>query len=237
MFREDFSKYMIINNLSQTEVAEKLGVSQQSVSNFLNSERKLQESMRRKITNGFPDFVEYTRRSRRLVPQNFPVDDDLNQQINVELFSEIDKQGQMFVPLVSKFAYLDFSKNYLNPDYIEHLPSVPYSFDELNGGDHICVEVKSGTMDDSTSSAIKIGDLLLCRKLPEDIEGLELVQKIWNLVIVHKYLGLLIGKVDCYSTEKEQYKISFTNSIFESQLIDKEDVLAFYKLMSLKRII
>lgn len=187
-FYTELKNYFKSKNLTQNDIAERLGVSVVAVNMLLNGRRNFGSVTARKWadTFGFSAMWLMTGEGKMMQEDNVaPVTP------NVYL-----------APLVTKYAYAGYLAGYGDSDYMETLPKYPFIVDHDPHGSYYAFEVRGDSMDDGTDRSIKDGSVVLCRVVDKGL---------WQdtMLHIHKWVfvcvtddGILIKRIKEHDVER-----------------------------------
>jgi len=178
MFKEILREYIEFKGLSQSEIAEIIGDSQQAVSDFLNKSGNPQKKTREKYFEKLVGFKDYynTKTSNKLV--------EVAESLMVNEPSQIypTKAGSIIeelpngkylltVPMVPYKAHATYISEFTDADFIQDLTKVSFIVDRVPRGKYQAFEIINDSMNDATldrppsRDAILSGDIVLGREL------------------------------------------------------------------------
>lgn len=139
------------------------------------------------------------------------------------------------IPIVSQYAFSDYSKNFDNANFIKNLPTYPISVDRELKGYFIMFEVKGNSMDNNSKESLQEGDLLLSRNIKKEYWKYKLNANNWKYVIVHKTEGIMIRKIIKHDLEKKIITAHSLNPIYEDIDISLDKVEQLFHVMQIQR--
>lgn len=139
------------------------------------------------------------------------------------------------IPIVSQYAFSDYSKNFDNTDFIKNLPTYPISVDRELKGYFIMFEVKGNSMDNNSKESLQEGDLLLSRNIKKEYWKYNLNANNWKYVIVHKTEGIMIRKIIKHDLEKKIITAHSLNPMFEDIDISLDEVDQLFHVIQIQR--
>lgn len=177
---------------SRRDLAEKMGYSESSLSQILNSKVSLSGRFIKKLANMNDqisiDWIEKGE-GEMLKPTI----------VNEAISKTIDEFVQVpLVPIRAKAGYL---VGYGDDVYIQTLPTVPVITDRTFHGKYRCFEVEGDSMDDGSRNAICDRDIILGREVGRQLWTCKLHYKDWLFVIVHQD-GILIKQIVAHDVER-----------------------------------
>jgi transcriptional regulator with XRE-family HTH domain len=162
-------------NMKQSELSKSIGVGIRAIQYWEKGERKIPE------TTAF--FM------KKLVEKKLK---PLNEDTAPALFTELKI---MNVPLVNQYGQAGYLNGLSDNEYIEGLPTIPFTDDFEHRGEYMCFEVKGDSMDNGSYESFLEGDILLCRNISKEFWINKLHYHKWDFVIIHKEKGVLIKRI------------------------------------------
>lgn len=147
----------------------------------------------------------------------------------------IDNPALIYVPMVSQYAYAGYLCGYADEEYIETLPTIPFIGDHLPKGEYMAFEVRGDSMEDGTDESLLEGDILMCRKIKQELWRNKLHIKKWDFVIVHKTEGVLVKRIIEHDVENCIITIHSLNDMYSDRKIHLNDVAQLFNVIQVSR--
>ena len=80
----------------------------------------------------------------------------------------IENANIMFVPFVGQYAQAGYPSGFMDVNYLETLPKIPFIVDHEAKGNYLSFEVSGDSMNDGTEDSYIPGDKVLCREIYPD---------------------------------------------------------------------
>lgn len=203
--------------MTQTELAEKLGVSMRTVQNWEKGINKIPKSAITVLLS---------------LEKNTEISHQLN-DISVTYLSA-ETSSIMHVPLVNQYAYAGYMAGFGDPEYIESLPRIPFVLDKEYRGQYLCFEVKGDSMETDTDESIPEGSILLCRSVRQDYWKSQLHIKKWDFVIVHREKGIVVKRIIKHDVEAGIITLHSLNSFYSDYDVHLKDVQQIFNIVEVQ---
>lgn len=224
--------------------------------NILNRILQIKNELGYKTDGEFADAMGINRSNFSQMKQgNRPIGENILNKISVHLNISkrwlLSGEGEMLltkkievknndtniiqIPIVSQYAFSDYSKNFDNTDFIKNLPTYPISVDRELKGYFIMFEVKGNSMDNNSKESLQEGDLLLSRNIKKEYWKYKLNANNWKYVIVHKTEGIMIRKIIKHDLEKKIITAHSLNPMFEDIDISLDEVDQLFHVIQIQR--
>ena len=213
-------------NLTQTELADKVGVSMRTVQNWEKDVNKIPKSTELILI----ELSKSTEFSLSEPKSEYKV------QGKIEAMQvDFKEMSTMYVPLINQYAYGGYMNGFGDMEYIESLPKIPFSADQEHRGEYLCFEVKGDSMDDGTVDAILERDILLCRNIRKDYWKSKLHINKWDFVIVHREKGIVVKRIIKHDVDSCTLTLHSLNEEYEDFEIHLKDVAQILNIVDIKR--
>lgn len=203
-------------NMKQADIAKSIGVGTRAVQYWEKGERKIPETTAYFITN-------------LLLKQQKEVNNDGASPV---VFSDLKI---MNVPLANQYAQAGYLSRFADEEYIESLPTIPFTDDVEHRGEYMCFEVKGDSMDNGSYESYLEGDIILCRNIRQDYWMSKLHYDKWDFVIVHKEKGILVKRIINHDVERGVITLHSLNEYYEDFDIHLKDVAKLFNIISTRR--
>lgn len=203
-------------NMKQAEIAKSIGVGTRAVQYWEKGERKIPETTAYFVTN-------------LLLSQEKQQNEDSASPLT---FSDLKI---MHVPLANQYAQAGYLSRFADEEYIESLPTIPFTDDVEHRGEYMCFEVRGDSMDDGSYESYLEGDIILCRNIRQDYWMSRLHYDKWDFVIVHKEKGILVKRIINHDVEKGIITLHSLNEYYEDFEIHLQDVAKLFNIISTRR--
>ena len=194
--------------LTQKELAEKIGVSLRTISNY-------------EAGGVIPESKMKLLKSLTIEPKQEAV--------------LIENPNIIMVPLVSQYAYAGYTHGFADVEYMEALPKIPIIADHQLKGEYLNFEVRGDSMEDGTVDSIKEGDILVSRIVRPDLWKYKLHIAQWDFVIVHKTDGILIKRITEHNPETGDITIHSLNPMFKDKVLNLNDIAQIFNVVQVLR--
>lgn len=141
----------------------------------------------------------------------------------------------MNVPLANQYAQAGYLSRFADEEYIESLPTIPFTDDVEHRGEYMCFEVRGDSMDDGSYESYLEGDIILCRSIRQDYWMSKLHYDKWDFVIVHKEKGILVKRIINHDVEKGIITLHSLNEYYDDFEIHLQDVAKLFNIISTRR--
>jgi transcriptional regulator with XRE-family HTH domain len=196
-------------NISQKQLQEDLGVSQQYVNALVNCKKNIGKRMAKKLADLY-DLNE----SKLLIGE---IDDIDEENIN---YNSRDKTGNygikpktytnsLAVKVVTIPARAGYVDSYYSETFLSDLPTVLIEADKEYKGNYLAFEVDGDSMEPDYYK----GDIVICREVKRDLWQYKLHYKDYDFVIAHGSKGITLkeitnhnvetGDITCHSVNQE----------------------------------
>ena len=126
--------------------------------------------------------------------------------------------------MVSLYAHAGYLDGYGNAKYLEMLPKIPVFVDHEPKGYYISFEVRGDSMNDGSINSLAEGDILVCRKICQDLWQYKLHINKWYFVIVHKTEGVIVKKITHHNVETGEITLQSLNDLYPDMTVSLDDV-------------
>lgn len=175
-------------------------------------------------------------KNRKILAEYFGVSEDWYITDEVEAIPvDFKLMSTMHVPFVNQYAYGGYLSGFGDQEYLENLPTLPWSNDQEHKGDYLCFEVKGDSMDDGSWQSILEGDILLCRNIRKDYWKSKLHIHKWDFVIVHQEKGIIVKRIIKHDVDAGIITIHSLNDFYDDQEIDLREVSQILNIVDIKR--
>lgn len=136
------------------------------------------------------------------------------------------------IPVIEQKAQAGYVAGYVDPDYIENLPKM---FINAPGekGNYAIFTIAGDSMNDGSDRAIKEGDALLCRELP-NTDWKDKLQYKRNLFIIVHAEGCVCKQITAQDNKKGIITCHSFNAIYEDFTLKLNDI---YQLFYVKKLV
>ena len=195
------------SNLTQAQIASKIGISKQYLSDTINERYPFSKELRLKL------YEQFTY---------------LSVQSNA---APLENTRRVGVRLVSQYAYAGYLSGYSDEEYLDTLPMIDFTPDREMTGNYLAFEVRGDSMDDGTKDSYVEGEIVICREVEPDYwRDSRLFINKRDFVIVHKE-GILIKRITEHDVEKHIITIHSLNPMYKDRQINLKDVLQIYSIV------
>ena len=199
-------------NLNQSEIASKIGISKQYLSDTINGRYPFSEDLKAKLYEHFTCINTDT-------PEATPR-------------ADLKHTG---VRLVSQYAYAGYLTGYMDETYMAQLPVIDFTPDREMTGNYLAFEVRGDSMDDGSKEAYVEGELLICREVePHLWRESRLHFNKRDFVIVHTE-GILIKRVIAHDVANHNITIHSLNPLYPDRVIDLADVRQIFSVVESRK--
>lgn len=215
-------------NINPNQLAAKMGLKRtQPIYDILNGKiKKLSENYAVKINQAYPDYnLKWL-----LTGQG-----DMTTADEKDTAGFILPQNIFLAPLVGQYAYAGYLNGFSDPEYIGALPLVPIMADHELRGTYVAFEVKGDSMDNESSDSLLEGDILICRRVNQDLWKDKLHIRKWDFVIVHNTDGVLVKRIIEHDTLTCEIKIHSLNELYADKTISLNDVAQLFNVIQVIR--
>jgi len=136
------------------------------------------------------------------------------------------------IPVVEQKAQAAYIAGYSDPEYVENLPKM-FIPTPLEKGNYVVFTIAGDSMNDGSDRAIKEGDALLCRELP-DVDWKDKLSYKRNLFIIVHAEGCVCKQITDVDIKKGVATCHSFNSIYEDFALKLHDI---YQLFYVKKIV
>ncbi|WP_202980637.1 S24 family peptidase [Chryseobacterium viscerum] len=203
-------------NMKQADIAKSIGVGTRAVQYWEKGERKIPETTAYFVTN-------------LLLEQQKELNNDSASPV---VFSDLKI---MNVPLANQYAQAGYLSRFADEEYIESLPTIPFTDDVEHRGEYMCFEVKGDSMDNGSYESYLEGDIILCRNIRQDYWMSKLHYDKWDFVIVHREKGILVKRIINHDVENGIITLHSLNEYYEDFEIHLKDVAKLFNIISTRR--
>lgn len=137
----------------------------------------------------------------------------------------------MNVPLANQYAQAGYLNGFADEEYMESLPTIPFTDDVEHRGEYMCFEVKGDSMDNGSYESYLEGDIILCRNIRQDFWMSKLHYNKWDFVIVHKEKGILVKRIINHDVEKGIITLHSLNEYYDDFEIHLKDVAKLFNIV------
>lgn len=211
--------------LTQKELADKLGVTYQTIQNW-ESGKKIPKSKLNYIEEVFFNIEN----GLNIVSETIKTPNNIEVSHLNALTSSI-----MHVPLVNQYAYAGYLSGYGDVEYIENLPKIPFILDKEYKGEYLCFEVKGDSMECDNDESIPEGSILLCRNVRQDYWKNKLHINKWDFVIVHKTDGILVKRIIEHDVNNGNIVLHSLNDYYPDKTINLSDVQQIFNIVEVQQ--
>ena len=198
------------SNLTQAQIASKIGISKQYLSDTINERYPFSKELRLKL------YEQFTYLSEQNVQSNA---------------APLENTRRVGVRLVSQYAYAGYLSGYSDEEYLDTLPMIDFTPDREMTGNYLAFEVRGDSMDDGTKDSYVEGEIVICREVEPDYwRDSRLFINKRDFVIVHKE-GILIKRITEHDVEKHMITIHSLNPMYKDRQINLKDVLQIYSIV------
>ena len=212
----DLKEFRKENKLTQTQLAEYLGITQAFVSQVEKGERPVPNDYIIKIkADGL----------YKLPKSSLPKSE----------VTFLDNPNFIMVSVVGQYAAAGYLKGYADEEYIDTLPKIPFFVDHDPKGKYMGFEVRGDSMDDDSTNSIIEGDTLICREIKPELWYDKLHIKKYFFVIAHKSEGVLVKQITNHNPETGDITIHSLNSFYPDQVLNLRDVAQLFNVIQISR--
>ncbi len=226
---KEFHKWLKTNNLSVAEIRKKLNKKYNSeiyamfkVASFRTDTIKiLQEKLGYMVSTYYNEEKESASVNEKNDKDSY-ISDEFKSEASVLDFTKF-----RLIPVVSRFAYASYAERWDDPEYINHLETIPV--DLPKDGKYLCFEVKGDSMSYDKPNSIEDGDKVIGRELKREYWGDKLrISDYSEWVIVHKQRGILVKSIISQDIEKGDIVCHSYNPIEKDLTINLDDVNSLF---------
>lgn len=244
---ENFKKYLKKEKIGVGIVAEKMGVSRQTVYQYFESNNLTREIVN-KITDklGFNEHEIWPNVSKlhsqpRLEAKPLSLaDPDGEYRTGEKIYELPDGQKVMEVKIIPAKGYAGYLRGFPDPEYYEDLPTLTIHVNGNHRGTYLAFEVKGDSMTPSRmedmADAILEGWHVVGREVPKQHWHSKLhthSHSYW--IIVHKTEGILIKNISHHDVEGGTITIHSLNEAYQDEVLALEDIEQIFS--GIKRIV
>lgn len=147
----------------------------------------------------------------------------------------IDNPNFMMVSVVGQYAAAGYLRGYVDEEYIESLPKIPFFIDHDPKGKYMAFEVRGDSMDDDSANSIVDGDTLICREIKPELWRDKLHIKKYFFVIAHKTEGIIVKQIVNHNTKTGDITIHSLNSLYSDRVLNLSDVAQLFNVIQISR--
>lgn len=184
-------------------IAEAMDYKKPNISAFLNGKKSIPDNF---LDNFFITF--------KLNKADYYKKLDNKREHELEI---LKKSNVIGVPLVGQYAYAGYMSGYMDNDYMESLPVIPFFAEHEAKGDYLAFEVRGDSMDNGTDEAIIEGDILICRKLDRRHWYNKLHIDQWDFVVVHPEDGILCKRIIYHNPDTGEIVLHSLNDYYKDK--------------------
>ena len=137
--------------------------------------------------------------------------------------------------MVSQYAHAGYLNGYGDTEYLEMLPKIPVFVDHEPKGYYISFEVRGDSMNDGSINSLAEGDILVCRKICQDLWQYKLHINKWYFVIVHKTEGIIVKKITHHNVETGEITLHSLNDLYPDMTVSLNDVAQLFNVVQIQR--
>lgn len=195
-------------NLTQSEIAQEIGISKQYLSDTLNERYPFTNELKRKLYERFT----YLNTNKSEVTPFTP-------------------RAQARIPLVSQYAHAGYLCGYGDPEYLGALPTIDFTPDREMTGNWLAFEVKGDSMDNGSKESYVEGEIVICREVePEYWRDSRLFINKRDFVIVHEE-GILIKRITEHNLDTHTITIHSLNPMYPDRTLNLEQVHQIFSIV------
>ena len=202
-------------NMKQSELSKSIGVGIRAIQYWEKGERKI------------PETTAFFMKNLAAKKQKSG-----NENGSPAIFSELKI---MNVPLVNQYAQSSYLNGFADEEYIESLPTIPFTDDVEHRGEYMCFEVKGDSMDNGSYESFLEGDILLCRSVRHEFWMNKLHYNKWDFVIIHKEKGILVKRIINQDVENGIITLHSLNEYYNNLEIHLKHVAKLFIIISTMR--
>ena len=230
------AKWLEENDMSVSDMAERAGVTRQTVYYHIRKEG---------IDQGFKDKLSragFSIEGLSVKPFDKSYRDygmsrsHLPEEPHSELRAvNLAEKTIMYVPLVNKYAYAGYLSGFGDAEYIGSLPAIPMIADREGRGNYVAFEVKGDSMDDGTRHSYEQGDIIVCREIARHHWQSKLHMHKYDFVVVHKTEGILLKKIVKHDTTAGKITLHSLNPLYDDITVSLDDVAQLFNVIKVER--
>ena len=139
----------------------------------------------------------------------------------------------MYVPLVSQYAYAGYLSGFLDSEYVDKLPRIPFIVEHEGKGEYLCFEVRGDSMDDGTPQGYVDGEILLCREIDQVYwTQSRLHMRKWDFVIVSRDEGILLKRIINHDPDSGTVIIHSLNDFYNDKIVNLQDISKIFNVIT-----
>lgn len=197
-----------IYNITQSEIAQQIGVSKQYLSDTLNERYPFNNELRQKLLERFTCLNTSNSNAKPFTPH-----------------------ARAGIPLVSQYAYAGYLGGYGDPEYVGTLPTIDFTPDREMTGNWLAFEVKGDSMDNGSKESYVEGEIVICREVePEYWRDSRLFINKRDFVIVHEE-GILIKRITEHNLDTHTITIHSLNPMYPDRTLNLEHVHQIFSIV------
>ena len=195
-------------NLTQSEIAQEIGISKQYLSDTLNERYPFTNELKRKLYERFT----YLNTNKSEVTPFTP-------------------RAQARIPLVSQYAHAGYLCGYGDPEYLGALPTIDFTPDREMTGNWLAFEVKGDSMDNGSKESYVEGEIVICREVEREYwRDSRLFINKRDFVIVHEE-GILIKRITEHNLDTHTITIHSLNPMYPDRTLNLEHVKQIFSIV------
>lgn len=139
----------------------------------------------------------------------------------------------MLVPIINRYDYLEYVKQWSNDEYIETLHKLPFLTETVAKGTYRCFEVGDDSMEDGSINSYPEGTVVLCRDIIKDNWATRLNINDWDFVIVHPKEGVVLRRIT--KVDNNEITLHCLNPMYDDTVISIDETLQIMSVVKVQR--
>lgn len=213
---ENLRNYLDFNNISPSELGERIGKSRQSISNFFKSERLTQKTAKVILAGLKVSENTLLNYNSEFVAEHEPVIKGTIKRCSnsdfINRFVELEGSKKIIItPLIEQPAQAGFLGHETDNEYLDHLPNHSIIVDSYQTGRFYSFRVIGESMDNGTSESILDGSIVTAREIErEQWNSRYQLNQFKDYVIYHQE-GIVVARITNHDTENGTITIHSMN--------------------------
>lgn len=203
---EKLKEFLSKRNVSAADLAEKLGISRQSVYQYYKSSNLTREVVNNILTALNTNTEEvFGVKKKSLIPNTKSIGDIPEYLDEIETpFTDLENgQILMLIPKVNAYSYAGYLTGFADPEYLEELPKVSLVVNKEHRGKYRAFEIVGDSMDDNSKDSIPDKSVVTGRSIPRHHWNVKLhLSRFPDYVIVHRTEGICTKRITSHDIVK-----------------------------------
>lgn len=224
--RERLTAYLRERHVSKRELAARIGISEKTLGNKLNGTRRMDLETLKLIVASFEGLS-----LQWVMTGQDPVSEE-SSSASPAIFARHAR-----IPLVSQYAQAGYLSGYMDPYYMETLPTIDFTPDREMTGNYLAFEVRGDSMDDGSKESYTEGEIVICREVEPYLwrdSRLHINKR--DFVIVHED-GVLLKRIVNHDVQHHTITIHSLNPnpVYADKVIDLANVRKIFSVVESRK--